>query len=192
SLCCFFFQAEDGIRAFHVTGVQTCALPISWLESLCREAHLEGRKCSGCTCRPARRRAGRVAAFHARAGGPPRRAPIMGALFPGGSPMAVILTPAALERVQRFLQRDPQALGLRFGVERTGCSGWGHVADLARDQREGDTVFEQDGVRIYVDATSLPLVDGTEIDFARQGLGEGFIFRNPNAKAECGCGESFT
>ena len=106
--------------------------------------------------------------------------------------MAITLTPAALERVQRFLQRDPQALGLRFGVERTGCSGWGHVADLAREQREGDTVFEQDGVRIYVDATSLPLVDGTEIDFARQGLGEGFVFRNPNAKAECGCGESFT
>src|SRR5690606_39954654 len=85
SLCCFFFQAEDGIRAFHVTGVQTCALPISWLESLCREAHLEGRKCSGCTCRPARRRAGRVAAFHARAVGLPRRPPIMGVLFPGRS-----------------------------------------------------------------------------------------------------------
>jgi len=106
--------------------------------------------------------------------------------------MAVTLTPAALERVQRFLQRDPAALGLRFGVQRTGCSGWGHVADLARDRREDDTVFEQDGVSIYVDAQSLPLVDGTEIDFARQGLGETFVFRNPNARAECGCGESFT
>lgn len=106
--------------------------------------------------------------------------------------MAITLTPVALERVQRFLQRDPQALGLRFGVERTGCSGWGHVADLARDRREDDAVFEQDGVRIFVDAGSLPLVDGTEIDFARQGLGEGFVFRNPNASAECGCGESFT
>ena len=94
--------------------------------------------------------------------------------------MAVTLTPVALDRVQRFLQRDPTALGLRFGVERTGCSGWGHVADLARDRREGDAVFEQDGVRIFVDAQSLPLVDGTRIDFTRQGLSETFVFDNLN------------
>ena len=106
--------------------------------------------------------------------------------------MAITLTPLALERVQRFLQREPAALGLRFGVQRSGCSGWGHVADLARDRRDGDAVFEQDGVRIFVDADSLALVDGTEIDFARQGLGEGFVFRNPNATGGCGCGESFT
>ena len=106
--------------------------------------------------------------------------------------MAITLTPVALERVQRFVEQTPTALGLRFGVTRTGCSGGGHVADLARDERAGDTVFEFDGVKIYVDATSLPLVDGTEIDFARQGLSETFTFRNPNAAAECGCGESFT
>jgi iron-sulfur cluster assembly protein len=106
--------------------------------------------------------------------------------------MAVTLTPVALERVQRFLQHDPAALGLRFGVTRTGCSGWGHVADLARDRRPDDTVFEQEGVRIFVDADSLSLVDGTRIDFARQGLSETFVFNNPNATAECGCGESFT
>ena len=106
--------------------------------------------------------------------------------------MAITLTPVALGRVQRFVAQTPGALGLRFGVNRTGCSGWGHVADLARDEREGDTVFEFDGVKIYVDATSLPLVDGTEIDFAKQGLSETFTFRNPNAAAECGCGESFT
>ena len=106
--------------------------------------------------------------------------------------MAITLTPVALERVQRFVEQTPAALGLRFGVTRTGCSGWGHVADLARDEREGDTVFDFGGVRIYVAATSLPLVDGTEIDFAKQGLSETFIFRNPNAAAECGCGESFT
>ncbi len=106
--------------------------------------------------------------------------------------MAVTLTPVASERVQRFVRQTPGALGLRFGVTRTGCSGWGHVADLARDERPGDTVFEQDGVKIYVDADSLALVDGTEIDFAKQGLGETFLFRNPNATAECGCGESFT
>ena len=105
--------------------------------------------------------------------------------------MSITLTPLALQRVQRFVA-ETGALGLRFGVSRTGCSGWGHVADLARDQRQDDTVFEQDGVRVYVDASSLPLVDGTAIDFARQGLGEVFVFDNPNAKAECGCGESFT
>lgn len=105
--------------------------------------------------------------------------------------MAITLTPVAFQRVQRFVA-ESGALGLRFGVTRTGCSGWGHVADLAREQREGDTVFEQDGVKIYVDADSLALVDGTEIDFGKQGLSETFVFRNPNATAECGCGESFT
>ena len=106
--------------------------------------------------------------------------------------MAVSLTPAALARVQRYMTETPDALGLRFGVTKTGCSGWQHMADLARDHREGDTVFEQGGVRIFVDAISLPLVDGTEIDLVRQRLGEQFVFRNPNASAECGCGESFT
>ena len=106
--------------------------------------------------------------------------------------MAVTLAPEALARVQRYLTESPQALGLRFGVKRTGCSGWQHFADLAQDEREGDHVFEQDGVRIYVDADSLPLVDGTEIDFGKHGLSETFTFNNPNAAAECGCGESFT
>ncbi|MGH8076065.1 MAG: HesB/IscA family protein [Lysobacter sp.] len=106
--------------------------------------------------------------------------------------MAVVLSSAALARVQRYLVETPGTLGLRFGVSKAGCSGWQHVADLAKDQREDDTVFEQDGVRIYVDAISLPLVDGTEIDLVKQRLGEQFVFRNPNASAECGCGESFT
>ena len=106
--------------------------------------------------------------------------------------MSIVLAPAALERVRRFLDAEPAALGLRFGVSKAGCSGWQHVADLARDRREGDTVFEQDGVRIYVDATSLPLVDGTTIDFRKSGLGEAFVFDNPNVGDACGCGESFT
>lgn len=106
--------------------------------------------------------------------------------------MSITLAPAALDRVKRYLADTPAALGLRFGVSKAGCSGWQHVADLARERRDGDTVFEQDGVRIYVDAVSLPLVDGTRIDFVRQGLGEQFVFGNPNVTAECGCGESFT
>jgi len=106
--------------------------------------------------------------------------------------MAVTLSPAALARVQRYLAEAPEAVGLRFGVTKTGCSGWQHSADLAKDERAGDTVFEQAGVRIYVDAVSLPLVDGTEIDLVKQRLGEQFVFRNPNVADECGCGESFT
>ena len=106
--------------------------------------------------------------------------------------MAITLTPAAHARVSQFVDRQPGALGLRFGVKRTGCSGWGYVTDLVTQAGADDSVFEQDGVRVYVDATSLPLVDGTAIDFAKQGLGEVFVFANPNAQAECGCGESFT
>ena len=106
--------------------------------------------------------------------------------------MAVTLAPAALDRIRGYLASAPAALGLRFGVKKTGCSGWGYVADLAKEQRADDTVFEVQGVRIYVDAESLSLVDGTEIDFLKQGLNEQFVFRNPNVTAECGCGESFT
>ena len=106
--------------------------------------------------------------------------------------MSIQLTPAALDRVRQFLSGEPEALGLRFGVRRTGCSGWGYEVDLAREHRDGDTVSEQDGVRIYVDATSHPMVDGTTIDFVRKGLNHEFVFTNPNVAAECGCGESFT
>ena len=106
--------------------------------------------------------------------------------------MAVSLAPAALDRVRGYLAGTPGALGLRFGVRRTGCSGWGYAIDMAREAKPEDRVFEQDGVRIYVDADSLALVDGTEIDFLKQGLNEQFVFRNPNVAAECGCGESFT
>lgn len=106
--------------------------------------------------------------------------------------MSISLAPAAIARVQRYLNETPEAIGLRFGVTRTGCSGWQHTADLAKDERAGDTVFEQDGIKTYVDAISLPLVDGTVIDLVQQRLGEQFVFRNPNASAECGCGESFT
>jgi iron-sulfur cluster assembly protein len=104
----------------------------------------------------------------------------------------ITLAPAALERVRGYLAETPAAIGLRFGVKRTGCSGWGYTVDLARDVRNGDTVFEQDGVHIRVDADSLSLVDGTQIDFLKSGLSEQFVFRNPNVAGECGCGESFT
>lgn len=106
--------------------------------------------------------------------------------------MSILLTANAVERVKRFLAEQPGTLGLRFAVRRTGCSGWGYEVELAREQAEDDRVFEQDGVRVLVDARSLALVDGTEIDFVKSGLSHQFVFRNPNAAAECGCGESFT
>ncbi len=105
--------------------------------------------------------------------------------------MAVTLTPAALAHAQRFLH-GAGAVGMRFGVKRTGCSGWGYQIDVAREQLAGDSVFEVGGVRVVIDADSLPLVDGTEIDYVRSGLNQQFVFRNPRAVAECGCGESFT
>ena len=104
----------------------------------------------------------------------------------------ITLAPAALERVRGYLADSPTAIGLRFGVRRTGCSGWGYAVDLAHDARDGDTVYDVEGVRVLVDADSLALVDGTQIDFLKSGLGEQFVFRNPNVAAECGCGESFT
>lgn len=106
--------------------------------------------------------------------------------------MAITLTPAAQQRARQFLDSRPEAAGLRFGVKRTGCSGWGYEVDVAHAVAADDTVFEVDGVKVMVDAHSLPLVDGTRIDFVRQGLNQVFVFENPNAKAACGCGESFT
>ena len=106
--------------------------------------------------------------------------------------MSIRLAPAARDRIHGYLAAAPDALGLRLGARRTGCSGWGYVVDMAREQRDGDVVSETDGIRIFVDADSAALVDGTEIDFVKHGLAEQFVFRNPNATGECGCGESFT
>lgn len=106
--------------------------------------------------------------------------------------MAIQLTSAARQRMHDFLARDPSAVGVRFGIKRTGCSGFGYTVDLADAIAENDQVFEQDGLQILVDRKALPFVDGTEIDFQRQGLNASFVFRNPNATGECGCGESFT
>ncbi|PIQ37066.1 MAG: Fe-S cluster assembly protein HesB [Lysobacterales bacterium CG17_big_fil_post_rev_8_21_14_2_50_64_11] len=105
--------------------------------------------------------------------------------------MAISLTPAALEHARKFVQGG-NAVGLRFGIKRTGCSGWGYVVDLAQAVQPDDTLFDVDGVQVLVDAHSLPLVDGTRIDYVRNGINREFVFANPNATAQCGCGESFT
>jgi iron-sulfur cluster assembly protein len=106
--------------------------------------------------------------------------------------MHIQLTPAARSRMQNFLEANPDAAGVRFGVRKTGCSGYAYMVEIAEAIAANDQVIEQDGVRLVIDTKSLPFVDGTEIDFARQGLNAAFVFRNPNVTGECGCGESFT
>ncbi len=106
--------------------------------------------------------------------------------------MSIALSESAAERVAGYLRERPAAIGLRLGVKKTGCSGFAYVVDLTDDARDGDQVFESRGVKVLVDADSLPFLDGTEIDYAKTGLNAQFVFRNPNVSGECGCGESFT
>ena len=106
--------------------------------------------------------------------------------------MAVTLSAAAADRVRNFLASRGHGLGLRLAIKRTGCSGYAYVVNYAEAIEPSDTVFEDRGVKVVVDALSLPLVDGTEVDFVKQGLNEAFKFRNPKAHSECGCGESFS
>ena len=105
--------------------------------------------------------------------------------------MPVSLTPSAAERGRNFLDKRGSGVGLRLGVKKTGCSGFAYVVNYADEVATGDVVFEDQGVKVIVDSESLRYVDGTEIDFVRQGLNEAFRFRNPNVRGECGCGESF-
>jgi iron-sulfur cluster assembly protein len=106
--------------------------------------------------------------------------------------MAIQLTQSAAARVRSFLEARGHGHGLRLGVRKTGCSGFAYVVNYADDVRSDDIVFEDQGVKVYVDRESLSLIDGTIVDFVKQGLTEAFRFRNPNIKGECGCGESFS
>jgi iron-sulfur cluster assembly protein len=106
--------------------------------------------------------------------------------------MAISLTESAAERVRSHLARRGAGLGLRIGIKKTGCSGFAYVVNYADQVLPGDVVFEERGVRVVVDSASLPLIDGTLVDFVKQGLNEAFKFQNPKAKGECGCGESFS
>lgn len=105
--------------------------------------------------------------------------------------MSVSLTPAAADRVRTFLEKRGGGVGLRLAVRKTGCSGYAYLVNYADEIRTDDVVFDHAGLKIIVDSESLRYVDGTEIDFVREGLNEAFRFRNPNVRGECGCGESF-
>ncbi|HEY5641615.1 MAG TPA: iron-sulfur cluster assembly accessory protein [Woeseiaceae bacterium] len=105
--------------------------------------------------------------------------------------MAILLTEAAAERVRDYLDKRGAGVGLRLGVTPTGCSGYSYVINYADSIEDRDVVFEDKGVTVIVDPEALKLIDGTEVDFVKNGLNEAFSFRNPNIKGECGCGESF-
>lgn len=106
--------------------------------------------------------------------------------------MAISLSASAAERVRSRLASRGRGLGLRVGIKTTGCSGYSYIVDYVDEARADDRVFESLGVKLFVDGASLAAIDGTHIDFVRQGLNESFRFENPNARGECGCGESFT
>ncbi|MGX9418852.1 iron-sulfur cluster assembly protein IscA [Vibrio sp. RC27] len=105
--------------------------------------------------------------------------------------MGITLSEAAATRVRNFLDNRGKGFGLRLGVRTTGCSGMAYVLEFVDDVNEEDQVFEDHGVNVVVDPKSLVYLDGTQLDYVKQGLNEGFEFNNPNIKGECGCGESF-
>jgi iron-sulfur cluster assembly protein len=103
----------------------------------------------------------------------------------------VTLTEKAAEHVRGFLAKRGKGVGLRVGVRTSGCSGMAYKLEFADAASPDDHQFESHGIKVLVDPKSLPYVEGTELDYTREGLNEGFKFRNPNVKDECGCGESF-
>ena len=105
--------------------------------------------------------------------------------------MAISLTAKAADHVQQFLLKRGKGIGLRVGVRTTGCSGLAYKLEFVDMPQPEDLLFESRGVKVLVDPKSLQYIDGTELDYTREGLNEGFKFANPNVKDECGCGESF-
>ena len=106
--------------------------------------------------------------------------------------MSIRLTASAAARARHYLSYHVHGVGLRLAVKKTGCSGLMYVVELADEVTAEDEVIEDRDVQIVVSRVHLPLFHGTEVDFVRDGLNENFVFRNPNVKGECGCGESFT
>lgn len=104
----------------------------------------------------------------------------------------ITLTDRAADRVRNYLAQRGAGIGLRLGIKKTGCSGFAYVVNYADEVGDDDVVFELDDVKVVVDRQSLDVIDGTEVDYVREGLNEAFRFRNPNATGECGCGESFS
>ncbi|MBS3935160.1 MAG: iron-sulfur cluster assembly protein IscA [Sulfuritalea sp.] len=105
--------------------------------------------------------------------------------------MGITLSPAAAQHVAGFIAKRGKGIGIRLGVKTSGCSGMAYKLEFADAPDPEDAVFESHGLKVLVDPKSLPYLDGTELDYAKEGLNEGFRFNNPNVKDQCGCGESF-
>ncbi len=105
--------------------------------------------------------------------------------------MSLSVTPKAANQIRKALQKRGGGVGLRVAIKTSGCSGYAYALEFADAPAAEDLSFESEGVQLLVDAKSLPMIDGTQLDWVREGLNEGFKFNNPNASATCGCGESF-
>ncbi|HBC0621509.1 TPA: iron-sulfur cluster assembly protein IscA [Serratia marcescens] len=105
--------------------------------------------------------------------------------------MSITMSDSAAQRVQAFLTNRGKGLGLRLGERTSGCSGMAYVLEFVDEANDDDIVFEDKGIKVIIDGKSLVYLDGTELDFVKEGLNEGFKFNNPNVSSECGCGESF-
>jgi len=105
--------------------------------------------------------------------------------------MAITITESAAKHIRNQIEKSGNGIGLRIGVKKSGCSGFAYTIEIAHETLESDTVFESLGAKVLVDAESLPFLNGTLIEYAKQGLGYVFKFNNPNVKEQCGCGESF-
>jgi Fe-S cluster assembly protein SufA len=101
------------------------------------------------------------------------------------------LTDAAARQVKKLVEQDPEVQGLQLAVKQSGCAGFAYVLDLTKNPAADDLVYERDGARLYVPLKAMPFIDGTEVDFVREGLNQIFKFNNPRAQHACGCGESF-
>jgi iron-sulfur cluster assembly protein len=113
-------------------------------------------------------------------------------LWKNEADMSVTVTEAAARHISKFIQKRGKGVGIRLGVKTSGCSGMAYKLEYADATQDEDLIFESHGVNVIVDPQSLPYIDGTELDFVREGLNEGFKFNNPNVKDACGCGESFS
>ena len=105
--------------------------------------------------------------------------------------MAISVSASAARHISNFLSKRGKGLGIRLGVRTSGCSGMAYKLEFVDELHDGDIEFDSNGIKVYTDAKSLTYLDGTELDFVREGLNEGFKFNNPNVKNQCGCGESF-
>ena len=103
----------------------------------------------------------------------------------------ISLSDSAVRQITKLMQQDPQVKGLKLGVKQSGCAGFAYVLDLIREPADDDLLFERDGAKLYVPLKAMPFIDGTTVDYVREGLNQIFKFNNPKAQHACGCGESF-